>query len=319
MIDNNCLNNSQMSIWYNVRIDQRDAKTRRLMKRVEGKNTVTKKALMGIIRLFNGEFVGNTLIEANNYVPKYLALGTNGRIQEDNLVRTYLGPADTVVNANDSSLHRELLDSNGNKTRIKLTQTNIAENNLSTDYVKLRIKCFISSDKYNGIKQSDGTYSGTIIEEAGLFTDSDNNSCWARYVMPTGTVIHKNDNSVIDITWEITVKSSSSAQYPSNINCLLDKNDNGEYVLSITRHKDKSGNIIEVPIDLYGIIELEPKGIVNMNTIYFISDDENIFSINNRGIGTVKNIGKTAITAKTVNNMSVRIIVTIKDEDGVSN
>lgn len=318
MLGNDCLNNSQMSIGYNVRIDQRDAVTNKLIKRVEGKNTVTKLALMGVIRLFNGQFVGDTLIEANNYVPKYLALGTNGRYQEGNIINTIPNNSSSVgvqVDANDSSLYQEIVES-----RIKLTQTNVVENNLNTNYVKLRIKCFIPSDKYNGTYDDvKGTYSGTIIEEVGLFTQPTGNNCWARYVMPTGTLIHKNDNSVIDITWEITIKSSSSAQYPSAIKCILDPEDNP--TLNIKIHRDNSGNIIKIPVDLYGIMELEPVGITNMNTIYFNTmaisgqpDPDNVFIINNRGIGTIMGSGSVTVVATTVNNISTTFTVNVTEE-----
>lgn len=313
MISNDCLNNSQMTIGYNVRIDQRDAITNKLLKRVEGKNTVTKLALMGIIRLFNGQFVGDSIIDSNNYVPRYLALGTNGRYQEGNIIPTISNNSSSVgvqVNANDSSLYQEI-----DESRIKLTQTNVVENNLNTNYVKLRIKCFIPAEKYNGTyNESTGEYSGTIIEEAGLFTRETGNNCWARYVMPTGTLIHKNSNSVIDITWEITVMSSSSAQYPSVINCLLDPKNNP--TLNIKIHKDSEGNIIEIPVDLYGVIELSPIN-TNMKTVYFVvNNDPNkkIFTVNNRGIGTVIGPGTVTVTATTVNNISTTFTVIITEE-----
>lgn len=186
---------SQIAPQINVRICRRDAKTGRIIEKREGKNRVTKLALMGIVRMINGEFNSTTPEDINDYIPKYLALGSNraGGINPG---------VTSEVTVNDSKLLDEI------SPRILLTQKNILENRLTNPFIKLTIKVFIPVDMFVG----------ESIGEAGLFAKKTGNNCWARIAFDP---IIKNPNEVFDVTWEITVMSVGTTVYPTNIQ--LDK------------------------------------------------------------------------------------------------
>lgn len=186
---------SQIAPQFNVRIRRRDAKTGRIIEERKGKNRVTKLCLMGIIRMFNGEFNNTTPEDINDYIPKYLALGSNraGAINPG---------VTSEVTVNDSKLLDEI------SPRILLTQKNIVENRLTNPFIKLTIKVFIPVDMFVG----------ETIGEAGLFAKESGNNCWARIAFDP---LLKGANEVFDATWEITVMSVGTTVYPTDIQ--LDK------------------------------------------------------------------------------------------------
>lgn len=172
----------------NVRLTKRDAITGKTLQTVEGHNRVTKMALMGLIRFINGEFNDTTPLTILDYIPRYLALGSNtaGAINPG---------VSSEVTVNDSKLLSEI------SPRIKLTQRNIIENRYTNPYIKLTIRVFIPVDQFVGEE----------IGEAGLFTSESGNNAWARITFEKMT---KEANTVIDITWEITIVSMESSNQP---------------------------------------------------------------------------------------------------------
>lgn len=181
---------SQILPQFNVRIIRRTANGREIERR-EGKNRVTKLALMGIIRMINGEFTNKTPEDIDNYVPHYLALGSN--------LGGIINPGvSSSVTVNDSKLLYEI------PPRIKLTQRNIIENRETNPFIKLTIRVFVGVDDY--VNQT--------IGEAGLFTKDSGNNCWARIAFDP---IQKMSNEVLDVTWEITVMSVGNTIYPTEI------------------------------------------------------------------------------------------------------
>lgn len=188
---------SQMVPRINVRLTRRNARTGRVIDEILKKNRVTKLALMGMVRLINGEFNNTTPLRIEDYIPRYLALGTNKA--------GVLNPGVTTeVTVNDSQLLDELIGSNNLPRRILLTQKNILENRLTNPFVKLTIKCFIPVDQFIG----------EIIGEAGLFAHDSGNNCWARIAFEPFV---KSSNEVIDVTWEITIMSVGNTVYPESM------------------------------------------------------------------------------------------------------
>jgi len=178
---------SQLLPQINVLINKRDSKTGRILETRMVKNRVTKLALLGIVRLINGEFNNTTPLNIENYIPKYLALGSNTAEE--------ISPGVTTeVTVNDSRLLDEIIGSNNLQQRILLTQKNILENNLVNPYIKLTMKVFIPTD----------AFVNEVIGEAGLFTQSSGNNCWARVAFAPFT---KTYNEVIDVTWDINIMS----------------------------------------------------------------------------------------------------------------
>lgn len=189
----------QAEIKANVYITQRNKRTGRVIKEVIGSNRVTKLALMGLIKFTNGEFNPSSpeyMEFHKKYIPSYLALGTNITTEINEGVSS-------IVEVNDAKLLSEIVDkSNGSSLRIKLPQRNIINNRYTDPYIKLTIKCYIPETQFNG----------EVIREAGLFTDSTGNNCWARIALPDP--ITKTDDSVLDIVWELTFVSMESTSQP---------------------------------------------------------------------------------------------------------
>lgn len=187
------LNKSSSAVNVNVRLTKRDVTTGKILHNVEGHNRVTKMAVMGLIRFINGEFNDTTPLTILNYIPRYLALGTN-------TAGTINPGVTTEVTVNDSKLLSEITNNVGEPMRIRLTQRNI-ENRYTNPYITLTIRCFIPVDQFVG----------EVLGEAGLFTDETGNNCWARITFEPFT---KELNTVVDVTWEITVVSMESSNQP---------------------------------------------------------------------------------------------------------
>lgn len=189
----NVLMKSSTNMNVNVRLSMRNKDTGEILHTVEGHNRVTKMAIMGLIRFCNGEFNDTTPLTILNYIPRYLALGSN-------TAGTINPGVSSEVTVNDSKLLSEILDNTGKPMRIKLTQRNI-ENRYTNPYIKLTIRVFIPVDQFVGEK----------LGEAGLFTDTSGNNCWARITFEPFT---KEMNTVVDVTWEITIVSMESSNQP---------------------------------------------------------------------------------------------------------
>ena len=207
---------SQCPMYCNVRIRTRNEKTGRITSERYAKNRVTKLALLGIVRFLNGEFNDTTPDRIYEYIPRYLALGTN----EPSIFSTGVTKNVTV---NDSHLLSEITESSVNGSKESVKRVWIAQRNhnkitsrFSDPFIKLSIGCYISSNNYDGQK----------ISEAGLFTKETGNNCWARV---TFDPIIKHNGEVLDITWEITVLSYGTTVYPDSIKL----NDTDELILGL--------------------------------------------------------------------------------------
>lgn len=196
------LNGVQVPIVSNVRIIVRDSETWIEKKRYQMRNRVTKLTLLGIARLFTGEFNSSTSEVPSNYYPKYIALGTGS----------------TAPSVSDSSLKQEIT-SNGNKNRQLIAQRNI-ENIRNSTNVKVVMQSYIPSGILTTVEYGpDGeVISDNPIREAGLFVDETGNTCLARVVFDG---ISKGDNDVLDITWEFNIISYSETIYPTSIKLSL--------------------------------------------------------------------------------------------------
>lgn len=196
---NNENRSSQFETKVNVRIREIDPMTHHVLNEVLGSNRVTKLALMGIIKLINGEFTPSAPDFHNSitrYIPLYLALGSN----DSSSTSAGVG---SIVSVNDYKLLSEFTnDTTGKKMRVKLSSNNKISNRDNDQYIRLTINEYIQSNLFDGKN----------IGELGLFTDEFNNTCWARIAL--NKKILKNAGSVLDITWEITVISLESENNP---------------------------------------------------------------------------------------------------------
>ena len=170
----------------NVRLVCRNVRTGETTRVIETHNRVLKFALYGLIRFINGEFNTSTPLQIQDYIPRYLALGSNIA------TGTNSGGVTSEVTVNDTRLLSEL-----NHPRTRLTQRNIITNRYNDPYIKLTIKHYIPVT----------AYVGESLAEAGLFTEETGNNAWARITFDR---FIKDEETVIDITWEITIVSIAS-------------------------------------------------------------------------------------------------------------
>lgn len=198
MEKNNVVNSVQQYSKTNVHIKVMNAKTKKVLYQIDGSNRVTKLALMGLVKFTNGEF-NSTSPEYNEfyrkYIPRYLAFGTN--VSSSNL-----GSVTSTVTVNDARLLSEIRETDGSSIRQLLPQRNIISNRETDPYIKLIIRAYVPEQMYNN----------EVIREAGLFTDKDGNNCWARIALPVP--IHKTEDIVLDVIWELTFVSMESTNQP---------------------------------------------------------------------------------------------------------
>lgn len=196
----------------NVRMEFRNIKTGEIVNLVETHNRVTKHALFGLIRFIDGEFNQSTPHQLASYIPRYFALGSNVATGGST------GGVTTEVTVNDTRLLSEI-----DYPRTRLIQKNIITNNYNNPYIKLTIRHYIPNN----------AYVGESLAEAGLFTDETGNNCWARITFDR---FEKDEETVIDITWEITIVSMESEKDPY---VSLDKS---ELFKAMNDALDKIGN-----------------------------------------------------------------------------
>ena len=184
----------------NVHIQARNVETGEITYDIEKHNRVMKSSLYSLARVINGEFCtadnitinNNRRFQLYNYIPRYIALGSNvapaGKPNNTNV--------STEVTINDSCLLNEF-----NYPRMKLTQKNLIEDRYNAPYIKLTIKHYVPVTAFVGEE----------IAEAGLFCEETGNNLWARITFPR---FKKDDVTVVDITWEITIISLESTDEP---------------------------------------------------------------------------------------------------------
>lgn len=358
-MENNMMMNSQGYVGVNVTIRRRDSKTMKVLETRRAKNRVTKLAILGIVRWINGEFLqtSNNPDRTEEYIPRYLALGTNTPEEPNPGVSS-------EVTVTDAKLLSEIKNKNDSaRIWIGSRRHNKIESRMSDSFVKLTINVYIQSNIYNSDR----------ISEAGLFTKKTGNNCWARVAFDP---ITKTDNDVIDITWEITVLSVGTTVYPNSIELLgtdiieLKLNKTGDIIYfskGEINGPDSDGNIIlkgtigsnniiynpkngkatKYSIDttkrvilfnnnetaysydtegniVYGqrqkiLIAISPVSPDNSTDtdIVWTSSDTNVAIVNYDGVVIPKGYGECIITGTTVNDLSVNCKVIVKDSSEI--
>lgn len=178
----------------NVVVTKRDTKTGRVIQQEKGHNKCLKQQLLGIIKFLDGEYNYTTNETEQDYykwIPRYLGVGTNTATgQQTNIT--------TTVNINDTRLLNEI------GPRVQLPQRNKIISRNNQNYMQLVIKTYLPNQLFNN----------QLISEAGLFSESEGNNCLFRIVFPG---IQKDENSIIEVVWTISVISVSSISNPSTV------------------------------------------------------------------------------------------------------
>lgn len=196
---------SQAPLYQNVCITRR-SKTGKILERRTAKNRVTRLMLYGIGKFLLGQFNNSSPDKIYEYIPRYLALGTNVPGPDS------LDAGVTITSSvNDTRLLNEIKYASTTGATESVKRVWIAERNMcklntkfSDPYIKVSIKTYISSNHYDGMS----------IGEAGLFSKEKDNNCLARVCFPP---IVKNPNEVLDIQWDITLLSYGETKYPEKI------------------------------------------------------------------------------------------------------
>lgn len=163
------------------------------------KNRVLKEyGLYSYCRFILGSFNNGSLWDWKQYVPKYLAVGTN------KAPLTGAPGTDTAVQITDISLFHEIDDCavTGEpieNNRIKLNRANYIEDNEDDPYIKIQFEAYIPEDRFVNCE----------IGEMALMTMP---TGWNAYARITGfPEIKKIPNTVIQVIWEITIISIESS------------------------------------------------------------------------------------------------------------
>lgn len=131
-----------------------------------------------------------------NWIPRYLGVGTN-------IAPSGETPVSTIVKVTDTKLLNEI------GPRMLLPERNQIIKKSGQDYIQLVIESYLPSMYYNN----------TTIAEAGLFANETGNNCLFRIVFPG---ITKTEDSVVQVSWTITIVSIDSQNQPT---VIVDKTD----------------------------------------------------------------------------------------------
>lgn len=182
----------------NVRILQK-AVNGNLLTDLAVKNRVLRDyGVYSYIRFLLGSFDNGSIWDKQQYVPKYLAVGSNQQ------PLTGAPGTDTVVKFTDTSLFHELDDSAvtgelPENNRIKLNRGNYVEDNTEDGYIQIQYEAYIPEDRFVG----------ETIGELALMTQK---TGWYAYARVSGfEPFIKTEGSVVQIIWTITVKSIESS------------------------------------------------------------------------------------------------------------
>nr|CAI9751279.1 hypothetical protein DGKKSRWO_DGKKSRWO_CDS_0019 [uncultured phage]CAI9752134.1 hypothetical protein CVNMHQAP_CVNMHQAP_CDS_0019 [uncultured phage] len=250
----------------NVRILQKSS-SGTLITETAVKNRVLKTyGLYSWVHFILGSFKNGSLLDSKQYVPKYLAVGSN----EGEL--TGAPGTTTAVKVSDVSLYHELNDTTTTgeiKNRIKLNRSNYISDNGEDPYVKIQFEAFIPEDRFVGKR----------IGEMALMTGE---SGWNAFARITGfEPFTKVPNSVVQVIWEITVVSvESTSRFVPPVKTYL------------REAIEKAINVLQVdttdPNGLTGAREaldklIEPATVSNTGLWYLLNENEQITqeSINN--------------------------------------
>lgn len=163
------------------------------------KNMCLKEyGLYSYVRFLLGDFHNNQLIDDGQYIPKYLAVGSN------EAPLTGAPGTTTAVQITDVSLFHEINDSSvtgepETKNRIKLNRANYIEDVETEPWLKIQYEAYIPEDRFVGM----------TIGEMALMTQP---TGWNAYARITGfPPFVKEPNTVVQVIWEITIISVESS------------------------------------------------------------------------------------------------------------
>ena len=178
------------NIGVNVDIKGIDKNTGEVKVHRRGHNRALRYQLVGITKFLQGAFnESNPFATYKNWIPRYLALGTNtGAYGEETSVTT-------TVDINDTRLLDEI------SPRIEIQENRTVINHSRQSYVQLVINTYIPSTLYNG----------RTIREAGLFSNPTGNNCLFRIVFDG---IDKTEDLILEVNWVISIISIDSGNQP---------------------------------------------------------------------------------------------------------
>lgn len=193
------INRSRVMFPVNVSILHKSADGR-LINEYTVKNMVTKPfALYSIVHFWLGSFKNNNLLDEGQYIPKYLAVGSNEPEMNG------APGTSTSVKVTDMSLYHEINDCDVtgeplSKNRIKLNRANFVEDETNEPWLKIQYEAYIPEDRFVN----------ATIGEFALMTQE---TGWNAFARVTGfEPFKKVPNSVVQIIWEITVLSVESSE-----------------------------------------------------------------------------------------------------------
>lgn len=196
---------SQAPLYQNVCIRRR-SKTGKILEERHAKNRVTRLMLYGIGKFLLGQFNDSSPDKIYEYIPRYLALGTNTPGEDASTVGVT-----NISTVNDTRLLNEIKVASTTGASESIKRVWIAERNMcklntkfSDPFIKVSIKTYISSNHYDGMS----------IGEAGLFSKEKDNNCLARVCF---NPIAKNPGEVLDIQWDITLLSYGETKYAEKL------------------------------------------------------------------------------------------------------
>lgn len=189
------VNSTQMGMYTNVHIIRHNMKKGGIIQQINVKNKITSYGLTSIAKLLNGDFTNITLEELNLYIPNYVAVGTIDKDASDSAIHE--NENYSTVSYIDRALRSEYLTEGTNaKQRLPIVQKNtlFAQNE---SFVTIELKSYIMEDQMVGYN----------IRELGVFADLEGSTCFARVVLPEGSMFVKEAGDVVDIVWKIIVAS----------------------------------------------------------------------------------------------------------------
>jgi len=176
------MDNAQIAMYSNVYVVRHNMKKGGIIQKIGIKNRVTSLGLTSIAKLLSGSFTNVTLNDVNIFVPNYVAIGS------------YVGQ--TSVSCSDRQLEIEYVNNENKKERLPIVQRNF---NFTQDSsaVILELKSYIMEEQMVNYR----------ISELGLFTNKDDNTCWARVILPSQSAFIKEQGEIVDIVWKIIIAS----------------------------------------------------------------------------------------------------------------
>lgn len=266
----------------------------RLLNQFDIKNRVLKQfGLYSYCRFILGDFYNNNLLDEGQYIPKYLAVGSNSGDLNG------APGTGTTVKITDVSLYHELSDDTAvgeNNQRIKLNRASYIEDNADEPYLKIQYEAYIPEDRFVG----------QTIGELGLMTGKTGFNAFARIAGFEPFI--KEPNSVVQVIWEITIISveSSTRLVPPIKTYLRESIEKAIDVLEkfTTDPKDKDGVTIKYARNALNKL-IEPATIDNTGLYYLLNDNEFITQdvINNY----------LSMPFKTVNNTGLIPLIALFD------